>query len=109
MCVCDVRKFGPVGSLLILTIYNNTSVCAHTHAFVHRQGGGNKRGSHTNIVNKSSFFFIRVYKTALPQCVLERLYGVTTALEKSNINAITNVKCGIKKVHRIILQSLSES
>lgn len=36
ICVFAVREFGPVGSLLILTIYN-TSVCTHSH--IHAKTG----------------------------------------------------------------------
>lgn len=73
------------------------SVCAKTHT---RRTKSNIHTMLTYIqiqVRKPMFFYQREeYKTALPQCVYEKLYGVTTALEKSNVDA--NIKCGIKKL-----------
>lgn len=49
------------------------------------------------------FFFFNQreeYKTALPQRVFENLYGVTTALEKSNSDA--NIKHRIKKLKGLL-------
>lgn len=66
---------------------------------IHSQKGTKKehhRLTYKQLVNKSSFSYQREkYKTALPQCLLKKLYEVTTALEKSNKHK-QNV--GIKKL-----------
>lgn len=62
ICVCVEGKFGPVGSLLILTIYK-TSV--HSQTFMHRQEKTKRStSSYTNIqvVNKSLFFCFFFYQ-----------------------------------------------
>lgn len=106
MSLFAVETFGPVGSFLVLVIFN-TSV--HTHSHIHAQTE-KQREKQTRIqtyrCKQKLFFFYQIeeYKTALLQCILKKLYGVTTALEKSN----TNIKRGIKFL-RIILQSLLES
>lgn len=59
-------------------------ISAHTHTHSHV---GRKTKSSISFTNKHTgckqklFFFIKEYKSAPPQCVVEKLYGVTTALE----------------------------
>lgn len=85
----------------------------HTHTLMHRQEEQRAAEAHIQYiqiqVSKQKLFLYQreEYKTALPQCVLEKLYGVTTALEKKQPQR--KHKMWDKKVKRIILQSLLES
>ncbi len=55
---------------------------------MHRQGKNKEKHKLTykqTGCKQKLFFFLKEYKTALPRCIIEKLYGVTAALEKATL------------------------